>query len=921
MCFQSWDGKLYALESLTGRHRWNATLGFTTYSSPTVDSDAGVLFIGLYNKSVRAYNASSGALMWSYATKDRVMAAPTLLGPNLLLVGCYDFGLHALNRTTGARVWMFNASAPIYSTAAVDVNGAIFFTGGKSVFALNRNGGLLWSLDVGSTQMYSSPAIGRDGVLYVGTDNGGLYAFWDGSERTQEQLTPPPMWPQHRFDSATARTTQNGPLSLNLASGWSFVGGRRNLSVISSPCISAEGNVVFAGDMLYSVNSTNAKAAWSVSATNITTAAIGRVGLTYAGSSDGRLLGIDTGNGGVLWAARTNSSITLPPVISSTTNMVYVTNAAGKLVAVDGLSGVQRVIRTVGAVATAGPVLATVMGVEIVIIITGRVLLAYRADTLILQWSYEAASNVFGVAVDSTSKLFFASDNGVASALDATNGSPLWGIVLPGSAAVRTSPALPSGTGVLYACDNGFVVALDRNRGDLMWQLDTLAGTRMTSPIIDAGGFAYISADNGIVYCVDALQGTLRWRFNLGVTPAGPVAMDASNTLFIASKVGTLHTLSDAYVWPMRGFDANHTFRSSFNGPSVANAAVSWLANASALASPVSDNAGRVFTVTTTQRIVAYRLSTGADIWSRVVPGVIPGSLSLGGNRLLYATSTSGLLYAFSVTNGKQVFTKLFEPFTNSSALNAMGSSLLLATPTQLFSVDKGSGNVAWSRFSNSSNCTTPAQTSIGLVLSACNGTLIALNATTGLLRWRYNVTSNVSTGTPFDVSVATNARAFAAYSKRLLAFNSTTGALLWTMIPSANDSIASSALVIQERNIALVTMASGLVASYNASTGALLSSVRLGFRVSAPAIGSNGLVYFAVSNTSTNAVALNLSTNSLTWNVQLSRTANGSVSAPIISASRQVSMVADGALFHVSEFFPPVPSIWGQFRGNRYCA
>ena len=65
----------------------------------------------------------------------------------------------------------------------VDVEGTVFAgSADRHVYAVRPSGEKLWEFDAGDP-IHSSPAIGPDGTLYIGTTGGKLYALWDGSRR------------------------------------------------------------------------------------------------------------------------------------------------------------------------------------------------------------------------------------------------------------------------------------------------------------------------------------------------------------------------------------------------------------------------------------------------------------------------------------------------------------------------------------------------------------------------------------------------------------------------------------------------------------------------------------------------------------------------------------------------------------------
>jgi outer membrane protein assembly factor BamB len=77
------------------------------------------------------------------------------------------------------------------SSPAIDMNGTIYIGADdfqKSFFAINPNGTEKWHVGVGQF-IFSSPAIGSDNIVYVGSNDGGLYAFYmNGTEKWRVHL-------------------------------------------------------------------------------------------------------------------------------------------------------------------------------------------------------------------------------------------------------------------------------------------------------------------------------------------------------------------------------------------------------------------------------------------------------------------------------------------------------------------------------------------------------------------------------------------------------------------------------------------------------------------------------------------------------------------------------------------------------------
>ncbi len=128
----------------------------------------GVVYFGsLLDSSVHALNASTGAKLWSFATRGEVESSPAVAN-GVVYVGSDDDNVYALNAGTGAKLWSFATGGILQSSPAV-VNGVVYIgSGDDNVYALNAStGAKLWSFATGG-EVFSSPAV-ANGVVYVGS--------------------------------------------------------------------------------------------------------------------------------------------------------------------------------------------------------------------------------------------------------------------------------------------------------------------------------------------------------------------------------------------------------------------------------------------------------------------------------------------------------------------------------------------------------------------------------------------------------------------------------------------------------------------------------------------------------------------------------------------------------------------------------
>ena len=145
--------------------------------SPVLTSD-GKIVVGGFDGFFHAYDAASGASLWSTPARDHIYASAALLPDGTLIDASADGTLYALDPATGAIKWTFDTPEPIRSSPAVDAAGNIYFGGGDGVlYVVNPDGTLRWSLvliDQPRRNLNASPALGADAV-YIGGESGDVF--------------------------------------------------------------------------------------------------------------------------------------------------------------------------------------------------------------------------------------------------------------------------------------------------------------------------------------------------------------------------------------------------------------------------------------------------------------------------------------------------------------------------------------------------------------------------------------------------------------------------------------------------------------------------------------------------------------------------------------------------------------------------
>lgn len=166
--------------------------------------------------------------------------------------------------------------------------------------------------------------------------------------------------------------------------------------------------------------------------------------------------------------------------------------------------------------------------------------------------------------------VYFGTHGGFIHAVEAVDGSRRWARALrQGDLAdeIRSSPAYSSSGKVYVGSMNGRLYALDGNDGGILWRFpvsgDPALGSIESSPALDADReHIYFGANDGNVYCVqpvltapNQIEGQLQWAVATGGRVTATPAVGPDGTVYIGSLDGFMYALNPngtpaAGVWP-----------------------------------------------------------------------------------------------------------------------------------------------------------------------------------------------------------------------------------------------------------------------------------------------------------------------------------------------------------------------------------
>jgi len=355
------DWKLWAINP-DGSHSWNFTTGAGVWSSPAIGSD-GTIYVGSWDNNLYAINPD-GSHSWNFTAGNGIQSSPAIGANGTIYVGSWDSKLYAIN-PDGSQSWKRTGCA-VNSSPAIGADGTIYVgSNDGKLWAINPDGSTKWRFTTGGP-VECSPAIGADGTIYVGSNDGKLYAitgllspwpmFGQNPRRTGRSPYSCPASPLLKWSFTTGYWVESSPaigangtiyvgsydnrlyaINPDGSESWNFTTGGVNWS---SPAIGADGTIyVGDGDKLYAINPDGSQS-WNFTTTGYyidSSPVIGVDGTIYVGAGDGKLYAINP-DGSQSWNFTTGGAVMSSPAIGAD-GTIYVGSGDNKLYAIKGWWG------------------------------------------------------------------------------------------------------------------------------------------------------------------------------------------------------------------------------------------------------------------------------------------------------------------------------------------------------------------------------------------------------------------------------------------------------------------------------------------------------------------------------------------------------------------------------------------------------
>jgi eukaryotic-like serine/threonine-protein kinase len=290
----SYDTNVWAIDPDEGEFVWKFPTTGGIAVSPVIDEEHGFVMVGSEDQTFYAIEYKSGRINWTYSTNGKIRSTARVAHGHVFF-GSDDSKLYALVAQNGRYLWDYDMGSPVRTQPWVTNDIVICGCEEGELVAVELSGEKKWSLRA-KRAITSSPYVDLEGICYVGSFDGYLYAIQAESG--------------YRM--------------------WRFRTGR---PIVSSPTV--DGNLVFFGvtdGTFYGVNTQTGKDKWKFSATApIVGGALVHDESVYFGDSEGNFYCLGKNNGKEKWRFKTQSGITSAPLIAH--DKIYVTSMDKKIYA------------------------------------------------------------------------------------------------------------------------------------------------------------------------------------------------------------------------------------------------------------------------------------------------------------------------------------------------------------------------------------------------------------------------------------------------------------------------------------------------------------------------------------------------------------------------------------------------------------
>lgn len=166
-------GNLFAISPEDGTILWTVTGGNSSRSTPAIATN-GMIYWGFADTFVAITATGEIEWRWTNLSGNLVFGSSPVIAEDGSVYFTHD-GLFSFSGNGGLR-WVYRFSWFSHSSPAIGIDGTIYVgSGDGNLYAFDPNGNVKWRRAISTYD--SSPSVGSDGTIYIGTYRAKLYAY------------------------------------------------------------------------------------------------------------------------------------------------------------------------------------------------------------------------------------------------------------------------------------------------------------------------------------------------------------------------------------------------------------------------------------------------------------------------------------------------------------------------------------------------------------------------------------------------------------------------------------------------------------------------------------------------------------------------------------------------------------------------
>jgi len=261
--------------------KFGASVSAGGIASPVIGAD-GTVYVGSFTGCLFAVDQSGSAACIYGELDSGVESTPVISRGGIIYVGTTGGYLYAIT-TDGEKLWSVRLGDTVLSSPAVGGDGLIYVGSGPSdekaggiFYCISADGDIIWEYETGAVG-YSSPAVDQYGNVYVASAKGVLYAFDDAGDLlwtydAQETITSSPVISLEGEAIYFSTAAQLMALDYSGLQKWApyvptaeLFGIEEVSALVASPALDEDGNL-YVGGILGDLHCLNAQGdeQWSV---------------------------------------------------------------------------------------------------------------------------------------------------------------------------------------------------------------------------------------------------------------------------------------------------------------------------------------------------------------------------------------------------------------------------------------------------------------------------------------------------------------------------------------------------------------------------------------------------------------------------------------------------------------------------------